>query len=1361
MKKKFIGFLLMGAFIVSSTSMFVSCSDYDNDIADLRNQIAANAQTAADGIAQAKALYNQGIVITNVAQDGSGVKLTFSDGQTLTIKNGENGVDGANGKDADVWTIGADNFWYKNGEKTQYKAVGQDGAKGEKGDKGDTGAQGEKGEKGDTGATGAKGDKGDKGEQGEPGAPAMAETVVYIVPDSDGFFYAISANGVKSSEPLFAWNSTISGDAQIAAVQTATQVFFANALAQGRVDAIPTTFMLSSLVFIPDTYYWGIEATTIKTIKVRPYPEVMELDSYIKYPVATITNAAGDILVATDSIDHINDSYEWIGSEYDPFEMYIDYTTPWAAPAIYDPINFSYIMGGHSRYHHSLYTTVIQLNPRARYHINPSRADLSNTQLSILDNDVAYTRASIAGITVRNDKDGNPAWYRQNDSDTLIVPLQVNDPDLLGSVKSLFAKNADDAVTNFALQARFTNAEGVDTTITSDYAVLIQDSIYNPIIAHKRWHTTGILDTDYTETGLLNDHCGFCNLPARGEYEPYHNEGMHLFRTTNETKEAIINTMRVDATLRGEGQYLVQWDRDLCLNDLIETHFDTSGFKHDVFTEDEFNANFYYTFDLTSMLLGNNLTDESAHAALYKGEDGKTYLHPQDPDASTNGLKGLPYSKDNKVTEVVVNRVPVVRVELHLNINDSIVDYGYIPVRIVKEIIPPTVYITHTYTSPEDWSINRYNECYVGSKPFEAFRSNWRQTEEDLMSHVELGQILDAESFENYYKAVGPLTLLDQFEAYKDEEGKWRFEPCDGNYQEVSSKPVAERPWKIGNMVYNKVNAGQAGTETSTLLWNVDKAEIEALSMLAEGRDTIVYRAMKLKSQTNTLPDIYVIFESGNIHINEISVVADAHLKEKIIAQYWYETDKNDGGKGTDEIHAIVYTPQEKLNVGADIDHQGTSQNTSTPTYLNGIQAYKPLELQMKFSNVFYGNFNLVTNPSTSEITNTMPHSWLTFDYKDKDGNVVADVDEDDAEVFDAQKLNLDFLIDVDNSNKHFKGDLKDAKGTTFILWVNENDYTITFNKADGTTENRTFKPGRVLMARKLNPDVENDSVYSDYEPDLQLVAYLEPKGTDVMDYLDTYAVAGQYLIKLNNNVVTNQDNRYAKALLNYRAYNKMAEGDFLSVKISLLAIDAAGNAYGDVLPVYDGTGTLLRYCELPIINNHFNVRFIRPITIEGTLAKEITDANTGTATAQIVDIGSVLSAASFKDFRNSWAASPKYMQYFAPDGEEKIVLNVEGVTSIGQHLSDNPDVLTDISYATSDPNYGKKEKGLPLYQVSSELDLVLTSYNLTTGDIKYEYRNNSATVGTFHIWIPITIDYYWGTIYDYFTLTVKRTPGN
>lgn len=51
----------------------------------------------------------------------------MSDGKSYTI---ENGKDGNDGKPADVWTIGEDGFWYKNDQKTEYKAVGSNGTNG-------------------------------------------------------------------------------------------------------------------------------------------------------------------------------------------------------------------------------------------------------------------------------------------------------------------------------------------------------------------------------------------------------------------------------------------------------------------------------------------------------------------------------------------------------------------------------------------------------------------------------------------------------------------------------------------------------------------------------------------------------------------------------------------------------------------------------------------------------------------------------------------------------------------------------------------------------------------------------------------------------------------------------------------------------------------------------------------------------------------------------------------------------------------------------------------------------------------------------------------------------------------------------
>lgn len=123
MNKKFLSAILFGALMVSSTGTFVSCKDYDDDIENLQGQINANAEA----IKTINDLVAKGSVISSVEPTANGIIIKLSDGKSYTI---ENGKDGNDGKPADVWTIGEDGFWYKNDQKTEYKAVGSNGTNG-------------------------------------------------------------------------------------------------------------------------------------------------------------------------------------------------------------------------------------------------------------------------------------------------------------------------------------------------------------------------------------------------------------------------------------------------------------------------------------------------------------------------------------------------------------------------------------------------------------------------------------------------------------------------------------------------------------------------------------------------------------------------------------------------------------------------------------------------------------------------------------------------------------------------------------------------------------------------------------------------------------------------------------------------------------------------------------------------------------------------------------------------------------------------------------------------------------------------------------------------------------------------------
>lgn len=146
-KKVFHAFLLGGGLCLASLGTFTSCKDYADDITNLQTQIDNLNKVFAELQAQIKA----GKLLKSVEAKDYGILVKLASGEEFKITNGakgdkgDTGAQGIAGKNGTVWTISADGFWVKDGEKTEYKAIGKDGAtgaKGVKGDKGDTGAQG-------------------------------------------------------------------------------------------------------------------------------------------------------------------------------------------------------------------------------------------------------------------------------------------------------------------------------------------------------------------------------------------------------------------------------------------------------------------------------------------------------------------------------------------------------------------------------------------------------------------------------------------------------------------------------------------------------------------------------------------------------------------------------------------------------------------------------------------------------------------------------------------------------------------------------------------------------------------------------------------------------------------------------------------------------------------------------------------------------------------------------------------------------------------------------------------------------------------------------------------------------------------
>ena len=884
MKKKIFSSLLMGAFLFASTSMITSCKDYDDDINDLKalvNQNASDLQKAqADLDGKITSLKTD---LSKVQGDLENLKTEAAKHATKDelkaaidqeIKDRNAAIAALEAKIADAYVTKEQLTKLIGGEltgdlagKTYKEAVEQIYANLESIST-DLGKALKSIASLEDPKTGWKAVDADLQQQinainkylGKYGS--TDDTVAKQLADLKKELEELSKQGYDDT----AIKGEISGlrdemkkiNAKVNEISTSINVL--NVLIQQR---------LRSLVFIPDAYYWGIEATSFNYLDAFQY---------------TLAEAAYDKKEAR--------GYEYGNKKYD------DRVSDDALMEAGSRLDHSAANKEGGRYDSIQYTSVMDL--WANYHLNPSDViidQINDVQVIDADKDYVLTRASEAQITTKKDKDGK-SIYKIKDG-VMSVQLDVKNPDKIKSVlKGLqgliygeqispnmpagttAATQEKPMVTIFATQAYLNGDDSEkDTIITSDYATLYADIYSNIRLSHK--YSTAKNPVPFT--GVQNAHCGYCALYANDNIAD--NDSLHLMATVHEA--AVFAP-----------QDTCNWNETLDLRKLVETHWDNISGVHEVVPAEKMEEyGLTYKFELTGLWIGSNETSESAHAAI-NPEDGYTF-RPQMVEQGTG--KQQAYGAEQGMQ--TVGRTPVVRVSLWDKYGKCL-DYGYIRILITRKG-PDYSYLEVNYDGNGQSYID---ECEFDADGYQVYKTTWYQTEYDLYKLVGMAR----EDFENIYEEE-PVGANDEYTQFIKKDGKWVECEEDEILGTLTNTPDLTDP--------------ETHTQSSTLIYELTSDDIQTLyaqwtNKKAEKTFT-VERAYKYAPNTTVYSDIYVVFTTKVTFkpMPQYSATIDwaNHKTEK----YWYvknTAEQADVTKDdvTYELHTNVPAVEDELRADAD-----------------------------------------------------------------------------------------------------------------------------------------------------------------------------------------------------------------------------------------------------------------------------------------------------------------------------------------------------------------------------------------------------------------------------------------------------------
>jgi hypothetical protein len=930
-----------------------------------------------------------------------------------------------------------------------------------------------------------------------------------------------------------------------------------------------------------------------------------------------------------------------------------------------------------------LKTAKLVPNAIAKYHVNPTTVKLDDYKLSFWTNTAVVTDEIESRNTgyLKSMANDFAAPVKENGADYAVnggileVPFKLNNwenyvEDLVYYFDGVAIKDGKqaragivrDSVNFIALQM----TKGDTATITSDYAAVV------PALLH-----INALADNGPENPVLK-----CSYDRFGGTWPTMKNGNagHMFKYAQQA-------------INKDFTHSVAYNDTLDILPFVETHFTYIGAKSAWTSYDQkMDAETFrklglkYVFSIVDYEDGNHATGESRHISIEPEENAaadfgydKVNLIPRSVYYDKDGKSFSEQYLSRKATREAIDREPLIKVEI-VDPNSNVLEVGYIKLLITDN------YKQYAFdlTIYDDYWMNCTAEGGI----------KWSQVEDEILHQLAEGAGYTKNQFEAEYEIdlIKGTTNAKRF--VKGPDGKFVADANPvGDVYYTEPTPQDDPKDKQTNVIKWAIGSDYATIAKQITGKNsVEEARAALLENKGDGIETMftTIRFVK-KGVDDKYKDMTALYVTLNIPGPQVHF-AYGEITKKDLA-HWYKLNSYKSGSETDysaiDILENVPTPAENANVNLENDLSGGTRTDEfeRPLYENFLNGMVNIDMGGKEK-----NFN-------------------KYVYTQNGKNINVD---------------FEFTLPVKGVNAEFNHD----KGTWKVRGISGREYTLSLGDNSKGEANKGIWDD-------CNPKTLIAQIIDGTDGEGNTVPFIRLEDNDCANDILNYA--GRYDANGANMANESESDPFYLNNPDGDAANRQTFTTYLQIKTK-------DN------PCY----------ELLVKNPYFNAKFLRPINVWGSYY-EWNDAFNAVQTLYPSDLLSAKDwrdytitldiDKNFKegeigwDYYNIFALSIDYNEIYTDHAAEKSVRDAiaAGFKSIpvSKLFTNNKGQLNKVSEIPSLKN--------PYLRILA-LDNSLKTYN-SAGKIigtkapqtPLEYTNNGGNVQDFHLFVPVYVQYAWG----------------